>query len=203
VDIPDEFNRCLGTRKGIAKLYAQATPNIFGILKNGHSPCKLKCPARVNVQGYVQLIKKKGISQGGRTHPPAQPAFGHLRPHLHASLRIRMLARQGRRCHRHPAPENASPPTWEMEMLAAGKLTLPEEKTPAPDAKKVAIIGGGPAGLTAANDLADAGCAGHDLRSHGRGRRHVALRHSRISPAQEGARSRNRNHPPQGRQICL
>ena len=57
VDIPDEFNRCLGTRKGIAKLYAQATPNIFGILKNGHSPCKLKCPARVNVQGYVQLIK--------------------------------------------------------------------------------------------------------------------------------------------------
>ena len=59
VDIPDEFNRCLGTRKGIAKLYAQATPNIFGILKNGHSPCKLKCPARVNVQGYVQLIKKK------------------------------------------------------------------------------------------------------------------------------------------------
>ena len=59
VDIPDEFNRCLGTRKGIAKLYAQATPNIFGILKNGHSPCKLKCPARVNVQGYVQLIKQK------------------------------------------------------------------------------------------------------------------------------------------------
>jgi heterodisulfide reductase subunit A2 len=28
VEIPDEFNRCLGTRKGIAKLYAQATPNI-------------------------------------------------------------------------------------------------------------------------------------------------------------------------------
>ena len=59
VDVPDEFNRCLGTRKGIAKLYAQATPNIFGILKNGHSPCKMKCPAKVNVQGYVQLIKKK------------------------------------------------------------------------------------------------------------------------------------------------
>jgi heterodisulfide reductase subunit A-like polyferredoxin len=59
VNIPDEFNRCLGTRKGIAKLYAQATPNIFGILKNGHSPCKIACPAKVNVQGYVQLIKIK------------------------------------------------------------------------------------------------------------------------------------------------
>ena len=44
-------------------------------------------------------------------------------------------------------------------MLEAGKLALPEEKTPAPDAKKVAVIGGGPAGLTAAGDLADAGFA--------------------------------------------
>ena len=47
----------------------------------------------------------------------------------------------------------------EMEMLETGKLALPEEKVPAPDARKVAIIGGGPAGLTAANDLADAGFA--------------------------------------------
>jgi Fe-S-cluster-containing dehydrogenase component len=59
VQIPDHFDRELGKRKAIAKHYAQATPNIFGILKNGHSPCKVACPANVNVQGYVQLIKKK------------------------------------------------------------------------------------------------------------------------------------------------
>ena len=59
VNIPNYFDRNLGTRKAIAKHYPQATPNIFGILKSGHSPCKVECPANVNVQGYIQLIKKK------------------------------------------------------------------------------------------------------------------------------------------------
>ena len=59
VDIPDPFDRNLGTRKVIAKHYAQAVPNVFSILKEGHAPCKTTCPANINVQGYVQLIKKK------------------------------------------------------------------------------------------------------------------------------------------------
>ena len=158
VDIPDEFNRCLGTRKGIAKLYAQATPNIFGILKNGHSPCKMTCPARVNVQGYVQLIKQKEYLKAVelvRQRNPLSAICGRVCTHPCESecmrgkaddpIAIRLLKRFAS--------------DQEMEMLAAGKLTLPEEKTPAADAKKVAIIGGGPAGLTAANDLADAGFA--------------------------------------------
>ncbi|MGA3285732.1 MAG: FAD-dependent oxidoreductase, partial [Verrucomicrobiota bacterium] len=158
VDIPDEFNRCLGTRKSIAKLYAQATPNIFGILKNGHSPCKLKCPARVNVQGYVQLIKQKEYLKAVeliRQRNPLSAICGRICTHPCESectrgkaddpIAIRLLKRFAS--------------DQEMEMLEAGKLALPEEKTPAPDAEKVAIIGGGPAGLTAANDLADAGFA--------------------------------------------
>ena len=59
VNIPNQFDRVLGTRKAIAKYYAQATPNIFGILKNGHAPVQDGCPANINVQGYIQLIKKK------------------------------------------------------------------------------------------------------------------------------------------------
>ncbi|MGA3143784.1 MAG: FAD-dependent oxidoreductase [Verrucomicrobiota bacterium] len=158
VDIPDEFNRCLGTRKGIAKLYAQATPNIFGILKNGHSPCKMTCPARVNVQGYVQLIKQKEYLKAVelvRQRNPLSAICGRVCTHPCESectrgkaddpIAIRLLKRFAS--------------DKEMEMLDAGKLALPEEKIPAPDAKKVAIIGGGPAGLTAANDLADAGFA--------------------------------------------
>jgi len=158
VDIPDEFNRCLGTRKGIAKLYAQATPNIFGILKNGHSLCKMTCPARVNVQGYVQLIKKKEYLKAVeliRQRNPLSAICGRICTHPCESectrgkaddpIAIRLLKRFAS--------------DKEMEMLASGKLTLPEEKTPAPDAKKVAVIGGGPAGLTAANDLANAGFA--------------------------------------------
>jgi heterodisulfide reductase subunit A-like polyferredoxin len=158
VDIPDEFNRCLGTRKGIAKLYAQATPNIFGILKNGHSPCKLKCPAKVNVQGYVQLIKQKEYLKAVeliRQRNPLSAICGRVCTHPCESectrgkaddpITIRLLKRFAS--------------DKEMEMLEAGKLALREEKTPAPEAQKVAVIGGGPAGLTAANDLADAGFA--------------------------------------------
>jgi heterodisulfide reductase subunit A-like polyferredoxin len=158
VDVPDEFNRCLGTRKGIAKLYAQATPNIFGILKNGHSPCKVRCPANVNVQGYVQLIKKREYIKAVnliRQRNPLSAICGRICTHPCESectrasvddpIAIRLLKRFAS--------------DKEMEMMAAGQLALPEEKSHAPDAKKVAVIGGGPAGLTVANDLADAGFA--------------------------------------------
>lgn len=158
VDVPDEFNRCLGTRKGIAKLYAQATPNIFGILKKGHSPCRMKCPARVNVQGYVQLIKKKEYIKAVnliRQRNPLSAICGRVCTHpceaectrggADEAVAIRLLKRFAS--------------DKEMEGIREGKLALPDEKHPAPDAKKVAVIGGGPAGLTAAGDLADAGFA--------------------------------------------
>jgi len=158
VDVPDEFNRCLGTRKGIAKLYAQATPNIFGILKNGHSPCKMACPAKVNVQGYVQLIKKKEYVKAVnliRQRNPLSAICGRVCTHpceaectrgnADDPIAIRLLKRFAS--------------DKEMELLEAGQIQLPEEKKPAAGAKKVAIIGAGPAGLTAASDLADAGFA--------------------------------------------
>jgi heterodisulfide reductase subunit A-like polyferredoxin len=158
VDVPDEFNRCLGTRKGIAKLYAQATPNIFGILKNGHSPCKMACPAKVNVQGYVQLIKKKEYVKAVnliRQRNPLSAICGRICTHpceaqctrskVDDPVAIRLLKRFAA--------------DKEMEMLEAGELTYPEEKKPSAEAQKVAIIGAGPAGLTAASDLADAGFA--------------------------------------------
>ncbi len=47
----------------------------------------------------------------------------------------------------------------EIQLYKSGTLKLPEQKKPSPDAKKIAIIGGGPAGSTAAGDLADKGFA--------------------------------------------
>jgi heterodisulfide reductase subunit A-like polyferredoxin len=158
VDLPDEFNRCLGTRKGIAKLYAQATPNIFGILKNGHAPCKIKCPAKVNVQGYVQLIKKKEYLKAVqliRQRNPLSAICGRICTHPCESVCTRSQADDPvaiRLLKRFASDQ-------EMTLLESGKLTLPEAMEPAADAKKVAVVGGGPAGLTAASDLADAGYA--------------------------------------------
>jgi heterodisulfide reductase subunit A-like polyferredoxin len=158
VQIPDHFDRELGKRKAIAKHYAQATPNIFGILKNGHSPCKVVCPANVNVQGYVQLIKKKEYTKAMnliRERNPLAAICGRICTHPCESkctrgkadepLAIRLLKRFAS--------------DKEVEMLESGQLTLPPEKKPAAGAKKVAVIGVGPAGLTVANDLADRGFA--------------------------------------------
>jgi len=157
-DIPDPFDRNLGTRKVIAKHYAQAVPNVFSILKEGHAPCKTTCPANINVQGYVQLIKKKEYLKAVemiRRRNPLSAICGRVCTHpceeactrrdLDDPVAVRLLKRFAS--------------DKEMEMIESGELALPEEKTLAPDAKKVAVIGAGPAGLTLASDLADSGFA--------------------------------------------
>jgi heterodisulfide reductase subunit A-like polyferredoxin len=158
VNVPNQFDRNLGTRKAIAKHYAQATPNIFGILKNGHSPCKVECPAHINVQGYIQLIKKKEYLKAVnliRERNPLSAICGRVCNHpceskcarntIDSSVAIRLLKRFAS--------------DKEMEMVESGQLALPEEKPCPSAAKKVAVVGAGPAGLTAASDLADRGYA--------------------------------------------
>jgi heterodisulfide reductase subunit A-like polyferredoxin len=158
VDVPDYFDRNMGTRKAIAKHYAQATPNIFDILKNGHAPCKTSCPANINVQGYVQLIKKGEYLRAVdliRERNPLSAICGRVcthpceaactRANVDDAVAIRLLKRFAS--------------DKEMEMLEAGEVSLPKEKMPAKDAKKIAVIGGGPAGLAAADDLAGKGFA--------------------------------------------
>jgi heterodisulfide reductase subunit A-like polyferredoxin len=158
VNVPDQFNRNLGTRKAIAKHYAQATPNIFSILKNGHAPCKVACPANINVQGYIQLIKKKEYVKAVnliRERNPLSAICGRVCTHpcetactrnsVDEAVAIRLLKRFAS--------------DKEMEMVESGELPLPEEKTPPPGAKKVAVIGAGPSGLTVADDLAGRGFA--------------------------------------------
>ncbi|MBN1690723.1 MAG: FAD-dependent oxidoreductase, partial [Dehalococcoidia bacterium] len=158
VNVSNHFDRDMGTRKAIAKHYAQATPNIFGILKNGHSPCKVTCPANINVQGYIQLIKKKEYIKAVnliRERNPLSAICGRAcnhpceaactRNNVDDPVAIRLLKRFAS--------------DREMEMIESGAISLPAEKMPPADAKKVAIIGAGPAGLTAAADLADRGFA--------------------------------------------
>ena len=158
VNVPNRFDRNMGTRKAIAKYFAQASPNIFGIIKNGHAPCKVTCPANINVQGYIQLIKKKEYVKAVnliRERNPLSAICGRACNHpceavctrnsVDSPVAIRLLKRFAS--------------DKEMEMVEAGLISLPEEKTPAAGARKVGIIGAGPAGLTAAADLADRGFA--------------------------------------------
>ena len=50
--IPSEFNLGLDEQKAIYRLYPQAIPNTFAIMKLGQSPCRYTCPAGQRAQGY-------------------------------------------------------------------------------------------------------------------------------------------------------
>ena len=156
VEVEDGFNRGLGKRKVIQKYSAQAIPNKPSIQKLGHAPCKVECPAHINVQGYIQLIKKKEYVKAVnliRERNPLAAICGRVCPapcesvctrsEVDSALAIRQLKRFAS--------------DQEMKLVRSGELALPVQKTPPDKARKVAIIGSGPAGLTCAGDLADRG----------------------------------------------
>ncbi|MCP4138121.1 MAG: FAD-dependent oxidoreductase [bacterium] len=156
VEVKDRFNRDLGTRKAIAKYSAQAVPNVPGIVKLGHAPCKIACPANINVQGYIQLIKKKEYIKAVdmiRERNPLSAICGRVCTHPCETVCTRAQADSAVAIRQLKRFANDK----EMEMLESGEITLPEERTVQGNAKKVAIVGAGPAGLTAAQDLADRG----------------------------------------------
>jgi heterodisulfide reductase subunit A-like polyferredoxin len=151
VSLPSEFDRRLGTRKAIFRPYPQAIPNVFGISKAaGRAPCKTSCPAGVNAQGYVALIGAGKFAEAYeliRERCPLPAACGRVCQHPCQD-----------KCNRAEIDEAVS--VRDLKRFAADYIHAnPEQYPPARPAAakfeaKVAIVGGGPAGLTAANDLA-------------------------------------------------
>ena len=151
VSLPSEFDRKLGTRKAIFRPYPQAIPNVFGISKAaGTAPCKSSCPAGVNAQGYVALVAAGKFKE----------AYALIRE------RCPFPAACGRVC-QHPCEESCNRreidqpvSVRDLKRFVADYIHANPEQYPpakAPAAKldaSVAIIGGGPAGLTVAADLA-------------------------------------------------
>jgi heterodisulfide reductase subunit A-like polyferredoxin len=154
VDLPNEFDRRLGTRKAIFRPYPQAIPNVFGISKAAErAPCKASCPAGVNAQGYVALIgagKFKEAYELIRERCPLPAACGRVCQHPCED-----------KCNRSEIDDAVS--VRNLKRFAADyihanpELYPPAKPRAARQDAKVAIVGGGPAGLTAAADLALAG----------------------------------------------
>ncbi len=147
VEVKSEFDQGMGNRKAIYKPFAQAIPNLYVIDKRGTPPCRVACPAGVDIQGYVALI-----SQG-----KFKEALSLIRQ------KITLPATVGRVC-THPCETECNRGEVDEPIAIAAlkrfvadyELTVGvEEVTPAPRTKdeKVAVIGSGPAGLTAAHDL--------------------------------------------------
>ena len=158
VEVLSEFEEGLTQRKAVYRLYPQVVPNVFTIEKNENKPpCRLTCPAGVKVQGYIALISQGKFKEAYELIRERVPFPGVL----------------GRICH-HPCEEKCNRKDFDQplaiaslkrfvadyvvehqeELLFSSKKN--EEKEPKEFLKKreekVAIIGAGPAGLTAAYD---------------------------------------------------
>ena len=154
VSVPSEFDQGMQDRKAIFKRYPQAIPGSMAISKANRAPCVLACPAHVNCQGYAALVGAGKFAE----------AYDLIRQ------RNPFPAACGRICH-HPCEDNCQRGTvdgavainplkrfaadWVAKARAEGEDAAPAPKGEVdPNKPKVAVVGGGPAGLTTARDLA-------------------------------------------------
>ena len=119
------------------------------------APCKMTCPAGVDVQGYISLINKgmykEAVGLIKQTNPlPAICGRVCVRP-CEVACRRNLLEGNG------VGIDYLKRYATDRE-FASGDKFVPEVK--APSGKKVCVIGAGPGGLTAAYYLA---CDGHEV----------------------------------------
>jgi heterodisulfide reductase subunit A len=137
-----EWDEGLGNRKAVYRPFPQAMPITFTIDKKDRAPCVMTCPAGVNVQGYVQLIaqgKYKEAVQLIMERLPLPGVLGRVCPHPCEA-----------QCRRLEVDEPLA--IRDLKRFATDQVNL--EALPVPEIQdrpeKVAVIGSGPAGLTAA-----------------------------------------------------
>lgn len=151
VVIPDEFNEGLSPRRAAYKLYPQAIPIAYAIEKLGIAPCRDACPSGQRAQGYIALIREGRYEDALRVIKEDNPFPGIC----------------GRICnHRCEEACNLGLVGEPVNIRALKRFVTdkvyarPREPRQAAERlyeQKVAIIGAGPCGLTAAQDLTTLG----------------------------------------------
>jgi heterodisulfide reductase subunit A-like polyferredoxin len=147
VPIENPFDLGLGEARAAHKLYPQATPDAYAIEKRGVAPCRDACPAGQRAQGYIALIAAGRIEDAYRSIKEDNPfpaICGRIcnarceeactRGKVDEAVNIRALKR------------------FVMDTIHARPRKAPE-RAERKFEDNVAIIGSGPCGLTAAQDL--------------------------------------------------
>jgi heterodisulfide reductase subunit A len=150
--LPSEFDLGLSTRKVIYRPFPQAVPNAFVIDKVGIAPCQDACPAGQHAQGYISYIREGQFEEALRIIREDNPFASVC----------------GRTCH-HPCEGRCNRRLVDMpiaimelkrfvvDYVYARGLPRPIEPVPHTRAERVAVVGSGPAGLTAAQHLVKMG----------------------------------------------
>jgi heterodisulfide reductase subunit A-like polyferredoxin len=145
--LSDDFNQGLVQRRAAYRLYAQAIPAAYAIEKKGTAPCRDACPAGQRAQGYITLIREGRYAEALKTIKEDNPFPGIC----------------GRICN-HPCelacsrglvdePLNIHGLKRFVTDWAYGQKREPISPVPQKRSQRVAVIGSGPCGLTAAQDL--------------------------------------------------
>jgi heterodisulfide reductase subunit A-like polyferredoxin len=144
VAVPDQFNADLVSRRAAYIPFPQAVPKKAVIERQGTSPCTFDCPAGIKAHGYVSLARSGEYEKAFSLVLESTPLVGSL----------------GRACFA-PCEDGCSRgslegplPIRRIKRFVADThygSHLPPAVTPGPaTGKRVAVVGSGPAGLTAA-----------------------------------------------------
>jgi heterodisulfide reductase subunit A-like polyferredoxin len=152
VAMPDQFHFQMVGRRAAHIAYPQAVPKKAVVERYGSSPCSYACPAGVRAHGFVSLVRCGKYEEAFDLHMDGAPLPGCLsracyapcetectRNELEGPIPIRMIKRfmVDRYYENHAHPTYGPPETLRDE--------------------KVAVVGSGPGGLTAAYFLARRG----------------------------------------------
>ena len=147
VIIPGHFDEGLAVQHAAHKLYPQAVPNAYAIEKQGISPCRDACPAGQRAQGYIALIREGRYEDAIRVIKEDNPfpgICGRICNHRCEDA-----------CNRGKLDDPINIHT--LKRFVTDKVYAQPRVAPEPAEcryeERVAIIGAGPCGLTAAQDL--------------------------------------------------
>jgi len=146
VELENGFDLGVSRRRAIWRPFANAVPPTFAIDHRGLAPCTSACPARTSAQGYIALAAQGRWEEAYRVASQPNPfpsVCGRICPHAceDACTRGRLdrpLAIAG------------------LKRFVADRAAQAAPPAPPPRRfeERVAVVGAGPAGLTAARDLA-------------------------------------------------
>jgi heterodisulfide reductase subunit A-like polyferredoxin len=149
--LPNHYDEGLATRRAAYRLYPQAIPSAFAIDKVGVAPCRDGCPVGQRAQGYIALIQERRYEDALRVIKEDNPFPSVC----------------GRTCH-HPCEGkcNRARVDEAVSIMALKRFVAdytyaygrkPVERVARTRPEWVAVVGAGPAGLTAAHDLVKMG----------------------------------------------
>ncbi len=154
VSVKNEYEFGIATRRAAYRPFPQAVPNKYTIDKRGTSPCRIACPAHVNVQAFITLLKEERFDEALEIYRKNSPFAGTLgrvctnpcqleceRGKYDEAVSIKNL-------HRFLADYERAHGDFKIEAIEPDKKKAK---------KPVAIVGAGPSGLACAYDLVKAG----------------------------------------------